>query len=649
MVGVDELREYMRSQAEIDRNQRSVQVSGDTLEDALKRAATELDVPYKQLEYEVIQQGSRGTLGLGKRPWMIMALEAVATGETGYDYSEDSSIDFGGFGDHEDIPEDRDGEVFVRLTPEGVLMKATEPVGEGSPATESDAIELLRIRGVEEFKKNVVSNVVKRADGEYIKVGEFDYNPANDAIMTVDISSDEMKAYIIASPPGRGGADLTEEGIVSVLKNNGVVFGLLEGSVRSFVDKPRYNEHVLIAEGKQPEHGENAKIIYNFETDPTQIHLKERDGKIDFKELNRIQNVVEGQVLAKKVPAQEGEPGRTVTGTMLDAKDGKDRNIGVGKNVRLSDDGLSAMAEINGQVVMIGEKINVEPVYVVPGDVNIKSGNILFLGAVIVKGNIEDGFTVKAAGNIEVMGSVGKATLDADGDIIVHQGISAKQEGTIRCGKSIWSKFIENAIVDCGEQVVVSDGIINSTITAKRRVLCQGKRASIVGGKIMAVEEIAAKNLGSVAGGETILEVGHDPKARERKNTLEKNLAEIEKELEEIDLNLSTIKKLKQQKKKLPEEKMKQAVELSKKKAEIQKNQKKSNKELEEINTYMENLKVQGRISASTRAFAGIKVMIKDAELEVRQDHKAVTFILDNGMVKVTRYQEPEEAEVERA
>ena len=78
-----------------------------------------------------------------------------------------------------------------------------------------------------------------------------------------------------------------------------------------------------------------------------------------------------------------------------------------------------------------------EPVYTIEGDVNLKTGNVLFLGTVFVKGNVEDGFSVKAAGNIEIMGSVGKCLLDAEGDIIVHQGIAGKTEGRVRAGR-IW-------------------------------------------------------------------------------------------------------------------------------------------------------------------------------------------------------------------
>ena len=65
--------------------------------------------------------------------------------------------------------------------------------------------------------------------------------------------------------------------------------------------------------------------------------------------------------------------------------------------------------------------------------VNIKSGNVTFLGTVIVNGNVEDGYNVKASGNIEVNGAVGASRLESDGDIIVSQGIVGRDECDIWC------------------------------------------------------------------------------------------------------------------------------------------------------------------------------------------------------------------------
>ncbi len=642
MISIEKLRNYMQAQAEVDRKQKSVTVSGADIEDALRQASIELGIPMKKLEYEILEAGSKGMMGFGKKPCLIIAYETVPEVKTA-SFDEEFAQDFSIGQEAEEEEKDKDGEAFVRLTPDGVFLKVTPPKGEGKRATEKQAFDALARRGITNYDKAMVSRVVKHADDEYIRVGEFIYNPANDAALNVDITDQEMKAYIMASPPGPGGADLTFESIVSVLKHNGVIYGLLEGVVKDFVDKPKYNQPILVAEGKKPVHGKDAKIIYNFETDNTKARLKEKDGKVDFKELNLVQNVVEGQVLARKTEAEMGDPGRTVTGKMIPAKDGSDRQIGIGKNVRLSEDGKSAISEINGQVLIVADKINVEPIYTVPGDVNLKTGNILFLGTVMIKGNVDDGFSVKAAGNIEILGAVGKCMLDAEGDIIVHQGITGKMEGTVKCGHSLWAKYIENASVEAGEYVVVSDGIINSNVDANKKIICRGKRATIVGGNLRAAEEINAKTLGSVAGGETILQVGYDPRAKERLDVNTSKKEALEHELEDINLNLNTLKNLKKTKKTLPEDKMKYAMELSKKKASITKELEKLEKEIEETQAYLATLKNQGRISCSGKVYPGVKIFIKEANLDVRSEFKAVTFINEANIVKVTKYEEPED------
>ena len=547
MIELPRLREYMRVQAEEDKKRRSVNVSGPTIEDALNQAAIELAVTVKDLEFEVLEPGSKGTFGFGRKDCVLIAYE-----KSGDVLVEEESLDFdlGYAGENEDIVEDRDGEVFVRLSPEGVLLKVTPPQGKGSKITERQALDALDRRGVDNFDKSMVTAAVKHAGSEYIPVGEFVYNPASDPILTVDITDFDMKAYIVVRPPGQGGADLSFEIIENVLSNNGVVHGLREETIQNFIDRPAYNESILVAEGTKPQDGADARIIYNFELETGKVQLKEKNGRVDFKEQNIVQNVVEGQALARKIPAEEGINGRSVTGKLLPAKNGRNIELGIGKNVKLSDDGMTALAGINGQVVIANDKLNVEPVYVVNGNVNLKTGgNVIFLGTVYIKGSVEDGFKVKAAGNIEVMGNVGKCDLDAEGDIIIHQGVNGRSGGNIRSGRSVWAKFIENSTVDAGKNVVVSDGIINSTVNADERVVCQGKRATIVGGHLRASEEIHAKNIGSVAGAETIVEVGYDPKSIEKIQQLESQIKELNDQLEEIDRNIHTLENFKKMKK----------------------------------------------------------------------------------------------------
>ncbi len=73
MVELKNIREFMKSQAEEDRNRRWVQTEGVDLEDALRQAAIELGVPVKKLEYEVRDPGKKGVLGVRKSLCVIVA------------------------------------------------------------------------------------------------------------------------------------------------------------------------------------------------------------------------------------------------------------------------------------------------------------------------------------------------------------------------------------------------------------------------------------------------------------------------------------------------------------------------------------------------------------------------------------------------
>jgi uncharacterized protein (DUF342 family) len=641
MVDFVQLQQVMKEQLDQDRGITAVEAQGPTLEEAVAQAAALLDLAVRRLEYEVIERGSTGFMGAGKKDWKIRAYQRQSVQE---EFAEeevfDDGVDF-------DIPivEDRDGSVFVQLRPDGgVYVKVSQPRGHGRYATNALVHQALEGRGLKDYDQRLAAEALKAAGGDYIRVGDFSRNPQNDATLSVEIVDQDMKALLYVAPPGPGGCDVTLETCQTFLKNNKVYYGIDQEYLREFMDRPIFKERVVIAEGLLPTNGRDAYMQHSFERDQSKVRIREgANGKIDFKDLKIIQNVVEAQVLARKIAPEKGAPGRTVTGNQLPARDGKDITLPLGKNVHVGDDGVSVIADMNGQVVEVNGKINVEPVYTVNGNVSLKTGNIIFLGTVIVNGNVEDGFSVKAAGNIEVNGTVEKAELDAEGDIIVHQGITGRGNGIIRAGKTLAARFIENTVIEAGDTVIASDGIINSRVDAGGRIICQGKRATIVGGRLRAGEEINAKILGSpTAGTETICEVGEDPKTKELIAQLADAKAALDKQLEEIKLNMQTLITIKKQRKSLPEDKEAYLQSLDEKRVELLTDLKKNAEETGRARDRLGNLHTRGRVSASSRAYPGVRVMIKDAIEDIRSEYRAVTFILEDGLIKITKYEEPD-------
>jgi uncharacterized protein (DUF342 family) len=640
MIDFVQLQQVMKEQLTQDRSIRIVEVSGPTIDAAVTEAAVMLNSPIKRIEYEITERGFSGFLGTGKKEWKIRAYEQVVIKKDINqlildDVAEEAAAV---------IIEDKNGDVFVHLDEDGVNLKVVAPVGNGRKVTVADAMEALNAKNVTDIDEKLVQVVVKEAKGIYIMVGTFNRKYSNDSMVQVNITDQDMKAFITVIPPGPGGVDISAETIIRVLKDNRVVYGIKEEFLQTFVDRPTYKIPVLVAEGSEPVNGKNAYIQYNFRVEQGKKQLKANsDGKVDFRESNTIQNVVKDQPLGKKIPPEEGVMGRTVVGGYLPAKNGSDIEFPLGENVRVADDRMTIVSNIAGQVILAGGKITVDPVYVVQGNVNLKTGNITFLGTVIVTGNVEDGFSIKAQSNIEVKGTVEKADLEAEGDIVVLKGISGKNTGTVRAGKSVYARFIDNAVIEAGNMVIASDGIINSRVDAHKRIVCQGKRARIVGGRYRASEEINAKTIGSAASGtETICEVGIDPKKKKQLDDLVAKRIIIEKELEEAKLNFQTLNNILQQRKSLPPEKEAQMKEIMASQKVLIDDFKQLNEEIDHIQQLLNEFKTRGRVSASEKIYPGVKVVIKDVIEEVKNEYKATTFILEDNLIRVVKYEEPD-------
>ncbi len=638
MVGLKQIRDYLQQRLDADKKQRYVNVSGDNLQDALKQASIELSTSIKKIEYEILDPGSGGMMGVGKKPCCILAYPANSRV-----LEKDESLVEDSFDINFEMDGHQAGRIFIRKNVDSVLMKISVPEGDGPRVNERMALNALNEKNVVSFDKLMVSKLVKKADNMWVKIADLRHDPTQDAQLSIKIQDMEMSAYLTISPAGERGADPDKDFIMSFLQKYGIVHGYIEDIIADLADNPVYSRPVLVAEGSKPKNGENGKVLYNFEIQTDSIRLKEIDGKVDFKELNNINNVVAGQVLAKVIKPTAAEPGQSVTGKFIPAEPGEPCQMEVGNNVRLSDDELTAISEINGQVIIVAGKMSVEPVYVVNSGVDLQTGNILFLGTVIVNGNVEDGFSVKAAGNIEITGSVGKCEIDAEGDVIIRQGMNGRESGLIHSGGNVYAKFIQNTHVESVGMVVVSNGIINSNVSSDKKILCKGKRASIVGGNLRAVEEINAKTLGSVANMKTILEVGFDPKSKEKFDLLQKEEREISERLDELSKDVNRIEQAIKLKRKLPKDRMQKYKIFKTEQMDLQTRVDEIEDEKAEVHSYLAELKANGKVSASAMVFPGVKVSIKDATLEVRNEFKAVTFVNENGMVKVSKYEEIED------
>lgn len=642
MVTLEKVRHDMKELLAIDKELHFVDVNADTIDEALADAAVQLDTKVSNLQYEIIEKGSDGFMGLGKKHWKLKIYQDPNTVKKITKLASDGLFDSE---DDEDsiINQNRDGMYYVRRFKSDIMLKVILPLGDGQEVELRDVLEDIKRDDTIDYDESLIKKYVKQGtDRQYLNVGQYKHVAAGDVVIGVEVSKDEMKGCIVVSPPTGSGSEASEEMIKRALMSQGVVEACFnQERISEFVDNPLYNEPFEVASALLPVDGHDAYISYNFETDPKKLKAKVSEtGQINYKELNQIQNVIADQPLAQKIPAERGRGGKTLFGRYLEAKNGKDIQIQLGANVHLDRDGVTIKADIDGEVMLVNGKVTVEPIKYLDA-VNVKTGDIKFVGTVVIKGSVEEGYKVEAT-NIEVNGIVDKSRLEATGNIIVRQGIFGKGEGYIKAGKSLWAKFINDTTVEVEENVIVYDSIVNSNVTAMKNIIVRGKKAQIIGGHLLATEEICAKKIGSPGGGtETILEVGIDPRAKKRLEELQTMQAKSTKEYENCDLDIQTLEQQKKLRKKLPQEKEEKLKTLKERCNQISADLNEMTKEINSIQAHLRELKAVGKVKVESNVYAGVKVYVRDVLDEVKIDTPGVTFYYEKSFSKRGPYEPP--------
>lgn len=623
----------------------SVEVFADSVNEALELAAADMGLDVSQLDYEVIEKGTKGIFGIGRQPYRVIVTPlASAQDETDI---EELELKLGGShlpGINLSDKKESDGDFKIRVTKTGIWLKVEAPKGKGARVSpemvENKCIEMR----LGNYNKNDVAKAVKKAGGKPVKIGDWQPNPVYDGSMRVEVSEDEMKAFVYFNPPKYSGRHMDYEDVVDALRNAGVATGIKEKDINDYLEEMEYRRPLLAAEGIYPRNGNDASVEYKVRVDKSNTKFEEDEsGKVDFRNLELLENVVVGQLLAVKIPAEEGIPGRTITNRVLPAKSGKDNAIKFGKGTILSEDGTELTAEINGQVVFKVGKISVEPVFIVNGDVGLESGNIVFLGSVIVQGSVQDNFEVKAAGNVEVKGTVQKAFIEAEGDIIVHQGISGKDEAKVEStGGSVFAKFAQNANIIAEKSVVIPEGILHSRVDAGEKVYSVGRRAKIAGGVIRAGDEINARFLGAESSPKTVLRVGVNPKILQQMDELLKVKTELETELTKLRLDIKTLTTQKRNSGgKLSDEREKMLSDYTAREEKQNERFQEISSEYEELNSYISMLDHKGKICAEKTVYPNVDVLIKDDVFPVKDNYNRVKFMLQGGSIQIFEYDPP--------
>ena len=271
-------------------------------------------------------------------------------------------------------------------------------------------------------------------------------------------------------------------------------------------------------------------LEFHFNPDHDRNKLKPAmrgDGSVDHYELGYVQNVIMDQLIAEIREVDEAEASQLDSRFILEHK-----TLPAGPNTTVNPDNPNQLlARANGHPCWENGHIAVKKVLTIPGNVSFHTGNILFVGDLLVERSIFSGFKVQAR-NILVKGHIGGAEVTAQESIASESGIKGERQAVINAGKSLRVPFCEHAQLLAKENILIGGVCMHSDLYVGKQLAVRGK---LIGGVTYCRQVVyVQEQLGGGSSSDTELVLGYDPFLLHKSELLEEQIEEVEEQVEDL-------------------------------------------------------------------------------------------------------------------
>ena len=494
----------------------------------------------------------------------------------------------------------------------------------------SDMRQELRERKVVEYDVGLLSRTIREASGRAVKIAEAVALAAEEEAadaeprVVVELTRDRMQASI------KYEGKPTKEQVMAALREAGVVYGISEEAIAEGLES---GGKFVAAEGLKPVPGENAYIDRKFNLGEQGKPRLDEFGRADYKDLNLFVLAKENQTLAIRIPQTKGTPGKNILGEVVAAQNGRPCPLPEGKNTKVVGERL--IATVNGQIVDTGSRISVEPRLELKGGVGVQTGDIDFDGSVQIKGDVEQGFTVKATGDIEIKGSINGAYVSGR-NVYITGGVTGADRAKVYAEQDVRTAFAENALIEAAGDIYIADIALHSQIRAGKRLIMEEKHGQITGGHAVAGELVSVKVIGNASSVVTKVSVGVDPTLQKEYVALRQEYKEAKKRLQHIMQTLNTLSKIDINK--LPPSRIESINALTRSQFPLAGQIKRDEKRILEIEQQLLNMK-KGKIRVSDTIYPGVRLAVNNILKSIQSEYKHCSISLNEaGEVEVGTY-----------
>lgn len=428
-----------------------------------------------------------------------------------------------------------------------------------------------------------------------------------DATVFLEINANSTEASIIISPPENKGRHISKDKIYTELQTHGVTYGINENLIATIVLKRQYNIKHIIAKYLPPVDGQNGTISYLYDTKKVMRPKENDDGTVNYKDLGLIRNIKKGDIIANIAHPTKCEPGINIKNEEITPVPGEKAHFVLGENTALNESTTSIVATVDGNITFNKGCFNIEPNVIIDNDIDASIGNIDFIGSIIIKGDVLEGFSVKADKGITIHGTVTGAKLFSFGNIVVKKGVLHSELST---NGNATLGFCENSKITCDGNLT-SQVFTFCDVYCKKKLSTIGNQGIIAGGKYIALETIEANVLGSKAYTKTDITLGDNAVMYAELERLRRKVVEMDENINKCALIVNFLNEKRKQLGRIPPEREEMLSNSVKTKIILQKdkiNLQHKISEIEEKLSVKQHLEIQCR----REAYPGVTIKIND-------------------------------------
>lgn len=201
--------------------------------------------------------------------------------------------------------------------------------------------------------------------------------------------------------------------IIDALRNKGIVYGIQEEEISKVLIKNTVTCE-LVAKGLECINDEDDKITVFFEGQRRNVS-EDSFEKVDYRNVYSIANVAAGDLIGELIIGKDGKDGINLFGAPIKRKLRKTINLKVGEGCKMED--TKVFSIIAGRPTIKNGIFYVHKMLETTTDIDIKSGNINFIGDVKISGNVKEGMVVEAGNSVELSGNMEGSKIIAQGEV----------------------------------------------------------------------------------------------------------------------------------------------------------------------------------------------------------------------------------------